>query len=150
MAAVGGGTFGLTAVDRRITTRPGGLVQFIAAHPSNYWVGFVTDPAVALFLLAWDVRVLDTAPHVALPCVTIGVVAWTIAEYAAHRWLYHARMPLWRVGHEMHHESPELLIGLPRSEEHTSELQSPCNLVCRLLLEKKKKKNKINNITVLV
>src|SRR2546426_5691612 len=28
-----------------------------------------------------------------------------------------------------------------RSEEHTSELQSPCNLVCRLLLEKKKKKN---------
>src|SRR2546426_7999462 len=30
-----------------------------------------------------------------------------------------------------------------RSEEHTSELQSPCNLVCRLLLEKKKKK--LNN-----
>src|SRR5256885_10828201 len=28
---------------------------------------------------------------------------------------------------------------LGRSEEHTSELQSPCNLVCRLLLEKKKK-----------
>src|SRR2546426_5827826 len=33
----------------------------------------------------------------------------------------------------------ELTIG--RSEEHTSELQSPCNLVCRLLLEKKKKKS---------
>src|SRR2546426_8434602 len=33
-------------------------------------------------------------------------------------------------------ESP----ALTRSEEHTSELQSPCNLVCRLLLEKKKKK----------
>src|SRR2546426_4931899 len=29
----------------------------------------------------------------------------------------------------------------PRSEEHTSELQSPCNLVCRLLLEKKKKRS---------
>src|SRR5256885_7364254 len=29
--------------------------------------------------------------------------------------------------------------GLARSEEHTSELQSPCNLVCRLLLEKKNK-----------
>src|SRR5256885_7651172 len=29
--------------------------------------------------------------------------------------------------------------ALERSEEHTSELQSPCNLVCRLLLEKKKK-----------
>src|SRR5688500_19920774 len=33
-------------------------------------------------------------------------------------------------------ERDEILAG--RSEEHTSELQSPCNLVCRLLLEKKK------------
>src|SRR5438552_13482952 len=32
-----------------------------------------------------------------------------------------------------------------RSEEHTSELQSPDHLVCRLLLEKKKKKNHIKN-----
>src|SRR5256885_9170542 len=30
-------------------------------------------------------------------------------------------------------------LTLDRSEEHTSELQSPCNLVCRLLLEKKNK-----------
>src|SRR5256885_7706966 len=30
-------------------------------------------------------------------------------------------------------------LAIARSEEHTSELQSPCNLVCRLLLEKKKK-----------
>src|SRR5256885_6181097 len=34
------------------------------------------------------------------------------------------------------HNLPQLLEA--RSEEHTSELQSPCNLVCRLLLEKKK------------
>src|SRR2546426_1825568 len=33
---------------------------------------------------------------------------------------------------------PEFKRVLFRSEEHTSELQSPCNLVCRLLLEKKK------------
>src|SRR5256885_4448699 len=31
--------------------------------------------------------------------------------------------------------------GMWRSEEHTSELQSPCNLVCRLLLEKKKNRH---------
>src|SRR5690348_17795124 len=41
-----------------------------------------------------------------------------------------------------------ILPGLsPRSEEHTSELQSPVHLVCRLLLEKKKKKKDINYIT---
>src|SRR5438552_14457945 len=46
----------------------------------------------------------------------------------------------------LHREPPErslVGIALYRSEEHTSELQSPDHLVCRLLLEKKKKKNKI-------
>src|SRR5207244_9925563 len=35
-----------------------------------------------------------------------------------------------------------IALGEPRSEEHTSELQSPDHLVCRLLLEKKKKKKR--------
>src|SRR2546426_5327162 len=38
-------------------------------------------------------------------------------------------------------EASRLAAGL-EATDHTSELQSPCNLVCRLLLEKKKKKNK--------
>src|SRR5256885_17119040 len=38
------------------------------------------------------------------------------------------------------HEAIRTTLPKARSEEHTSELQSPCNLVCRLLLEKKKKK----------
>src|SRR5256885_11867439 len=38
--------------------------------------------------------------------------------------------------------------GLGRSEEHTSELQSPCNLVCRLLLEKKTSaRQKVSGLT---
>src|SRR2546426_1728085 len=40
-----------------------------------------------------------------------------------------------------HCARPQPKRGPCRSEEHTSELQSPCNLVCRLLLEKKKKQN---------
>src|SRR5256885_2961155 len=45
--------------------------------------------------------------------------------------------PSWRTTRRCPHRS--------RSEEHTSELQSPCNLVCRLLLEKKKKNNELLN-----
>src|SRR5688500_19286962 len=44
------------------------------------------------------------------------------------------------VGDNWRRQSPALAWDVPRhgrSEEHTSELQSPCNLVCRLLLEKK-------------
>src|SRR5256885_6327153 len=46
----------------------------------------------------------------------------------------HQRSPAWGAARST--RSP--IMG--RSEEHTSELQSPCNLVCRLLLEKKKTK----------
>src|SRR2546427_7727969 len=48
---------------------------------------------------------------------------------------------------DVNHTRPSRsIIGLWRSEEHTSELQSQSNLVCRLLLEKKKK-NKNRSIT---
>src|SRR5207249_6032007 len=43
-------------------------------------------------------------------------------------------------------ERPNTPVGPPRSEEHTSELQSRFDLVCRLLLEKKKKIKKIHNV----
>src|SRR3989454_8726913 len=49
-------------------------------------------------------------------------------------------------GGDHDHRAPPLTIAAKysrsRSEEHTSELQSPCNLVCRLLLEKKKTKHR--------
>src|SRR5256885_10409834 len=45
-------------------------------------------------------------------------------------------------GNYHNHYGNDLIVINARSEEHTSELQSPCNLVCRLLLEKKKKNKK--------
>src|SRR5438477_11541985 len=47
--------------------------------------------------------------------------------------------------HELPARQPVARLQLMRSEEHTSELQSHVNLVCRLLLEKKKKKTTIND-----
>src|SRR2546426_9904188 len=41
--------------------------------------------------------------------------------------------------------APAPIAKAERSEEHTSELQSPCNLVCRLLLEKKKKNAQVTS-----
>src|SRR5256885_10490826 len=60
------------------------------------------------------------------PCPGVGVAA---ARFAAPTARPASSCSCWRS-------------GSPRSEEHTSELQSPCNLVCRLLLEKKKKKTR--------
>src|SRR2546426_4464642 len=68
-----------------------------------------------------------------------SIVPWALVTGVAVRRLAPARALVafallalpWFVAKRDRHE--------PRSEEHTSELQSPCNLVCRLLLEKKKK-----------
>src|SRR6266566_5377093 len=63
-----------------------------------------------------------------------------------------ARRPAAGRGRRSRHARPVRARSRPgsgrprRSEEHTSELQSPCNLVCRLLLEKKKKKKKQKNM----
>src|SRR5256885_9059067 len=51
-------------------------------------------------------------------------------------WPWHWQLLLRRRPRSRHRRSPRC--QQRRSEEHTSELQSPCNLVCRLLLEKKK------------
>src|SRR5688500_3011553 len=53
---------------------------------------------------------------------------------------YERHTPLTRYDHQgAHHDYVPYFPERFRSEEHTSELQSPCKLVCRLLLEKKKK-----------
>src|SRR5256885_9803855 len=54
------------------------------------------------------------------------------------RWSRRARSTMRKVRVLLADDHKVVREGLRRSEEHTSELQSPCNLVCRLLLEKKK------------
>src|SRR5260370_27918737 len=65
--------------------------------------------------------------HDALPISCVGCHAMTTVTNAGH-----SREGWVTVLHMM------VNVGAPRSEEHTSELQSHLNLVCRLLLEKKK------------
>src|SRR5256885_8619730 len=62
------------------------------------------------------------------------------SERGVRRLLRLRRPPLVDARRALPHHACLAQRALGRSEEHTSELQSPCNLVCRLLLEKKKKK----------
>src|SRR5256885_9940077 len=62
-----------------------------------------------------------------------------VVYYGEHHRVDKGNVPV-RVGLKENEDPVPLCycLGPGRSEEHTSELQSPCNLVCRLLLEKKK------------
>src|SRR5437867_10147533 len=82
---------------------------------------FFNDPATT--------EIYTLSLHDALPISLLSAGNGTFSRIA-RRW---SRLP-WKNSQSVR-----------RSEEHTSELQSPYDLVCRLLLEKKKKTNKIHN-----
>src|SRR2546426_4107435 len=71
------------------------------------------------------------------------------ATAADRRRVGRQRAVLQRQAAEAAVENRAAVVGRVRSEEHTSELQSPCNLVCRLLLEKKKKITAITTLKVI-
>src|SRR3989454_8613812 len=78
------------------------------------------------------------------PADVAGQVAPQVDEIEGAEGVKLARLAEVELGHALAQElepRPEPALR-SRSEEHTSELQSPCNLVCRLLLEKKKNKEK--------
>jgi sterol desaturase/sphingolipid hydroxylase (fatty acid hydroxylase superfamily) len=47
-----------------------------------------------------------------LAAAAAGVIAWTLLEYAIHRWIYHRWLPFKRY-HDMHHAEPEAQVGAP-------------------------------------
>src|SRR2546426_6704920 len=69
-------------------------------------------------------------------------------SFVHHRWSFRTAQGVGALGDAREpraHAREDRRGAEARSEEHTSELQSPCNLVCRLLLEKKKKEKKKNS-----
>src|SRR5205807_6198365 len=97
-----------------------------AIHPSRHTRGEgLVDPKIGFASTVEPSRHWNEA----IPCREVQIVEPEMELTRCRRWTEHAR----------HREcSAAGNGGLDRSEEHTSELQSPCNLVCRLLLEKKK------------
>src|SRR5438552_7200972 len=80
-------------------------------------------------------------PIAVTPVRTRAAPRATLARERSHRAPGRAREG-WRRGVSRRRQAARGAAASDRSEEHTSELQSPDHLVCRLLLEKKKKKQK--------
>src|SRR5256885_12107514 len=90
-------------------------------HPSFFFCFFFNDTATT--------EIYTLSLHDALPICPFGLAAFFHARglgAVLHQHRAHQRLAASQAGDHA------------RSEEHTSELQSPCNLVCRLLLEKNK------------
>lgn len=95
-------------------TLPRNLVQRLGSSRFNYAFGYVANTALVVWLVshAW---------HGACPMSTVsilghaaaGLIAWTLAEYILHRYVYHEVESFLSVGHDLHHNAPRELIGVP-------------------------------------
>src|SRR2546426_1347113 len=103
--------------------------------------------APMLQIVPLPVALMDSAPGpkysmiLLVPPLTVrSVQRYVMMSFGdVHPWSLPVRWTPISFGWRTSHGSPAITSpqSAPRSEEHTSELQSPCNLVCRLLLEKK-------------
>ena len=89
------------------------LLNLIVQHKSNYWFGFLSDPLTVLFLIFWDATISRGNVYAATAVFVFGLFVWTFVEYCFHRWVYHSGGTLAHEGHNLHHEEPEELIGMP-------------------------------------
>src|SRR2546426_12352402 len=118
-------------------------VRAVRAARERHWLGGTIRGLVALLLLALAAlaATLTVGLH-GYRALTFEEVAATVRtepvapqRFRATIILPDQRLAMYGLAGDAFYMDAHIL---KRSEEHTSELQSPCNLVCRLLLEKKK------------
>lgn len=91
----------------------GQLLNSLAAHPSNYWIGFISDPVTAILFMCWDTFILHRNVYLSLTCYGVAIFFVSLCEYLLHRCIFHGRRNMAQAGHVMHHDSPKALIGTP-------------------------------------
>src|SRR3989454_6254856 len=111
-------------LDRWIVAALNESIKHSELRPSDAQLGFLMSGFIVVYMLAAPLFGMlgDTRSRTRL--IGLGVGIWSVATALA--------------GFARSYGS----LFAARAEEHTSELQSPCNLVCRLLLEKKKNKRR--------
>jgi len=89
------------------------VLSRIAESKATYWFGFICDPLTVAFLVCWDMFVLRSGFYATILSYLAGLFVWTLVEYGFHRFVYHKGETLAHAGHQMHHDEPEALIGMP-------------------------------------
>jgi sterol desaturase/sphingolipid hydroxylase (fatty acid hydroxylase superfamily) len=89
------------------------MEQRMKLSKALYFGDFVAAPLAVLVLaaMAFAARGFEAAGPWLLAFLA-GLWAWTLVEYAVHRWLYH-RVPFFEKFHDAHHADPNGLIGAP-------------------------------------
>ncbi len=107
------------ATTTRTETASGGWLARLAAPLArlstsrfNLRAGLVSDASISIVLLAGGFMLHGPLTH-ALAIVGCGLFAFSLVEYAVHRWLFHGNTGPFEAGHRRHHEQPQGYDALP-------------------------------------
>lgn len=94
------------------------FIKRISSSKFNYWAGYVANLALVAWLcgqaLSWDGAIHSRLSLVQwIVCSVAGLVLWTFSEYWLHRSIYHEIESPLQVGHDLHHDEPKALMGVP-------------------------------------
>src|SRR5690606_32708564 len=106
------GSDSMQTLDRELHPRAA-LVRRLGSSTFNYWFGYVANCSLIVYLLAQARGSQQPSAPAYLAYALLGLVLWTLAEYALHRYLYHELASPLQVGHLLHHDEPRALIGVP-------------------------------------
>jgi sterol desaturase/sphingolipid hydroxylase (fatty acid hydroxylase superfamily) len=81
----------------------------------NYWFGYVANISLVIWLSSRAFSDLQSQLSMMawFGCALSGVFLWTLSEYVLHRFLYHEVSSPLKVGHDLHHDEPRALLGVP-------------------------------------
>ena len=79
----------------------------------NYWAEFAVDIPFGAMLIFAGLRGGELGPIAIGLTILLGLVFFSIIEYAFHRWLFHGSVPIVAQGHRAHHQNPLGYNSLP-------------------------------------
>jgi len=85
----------------------------VSESEANYWATYAVDSSLVLYFIGWDGLRAGYGAYAGTAMFLLGLAAWTLTEYCAHRWLYHLGFALARSGHEKHHDDPLAYLAMP-------------------------------------
>jgi sterol desaturase/sphingolipid hydroxylase (fatty acid hydroxylase superfamily) len=90
-------------------------IRELSSSPFNYWFGYVANVSLVLWLAAQSVSngQWQLSAAVWVTCALSGLLLWTLFEYVLHRYLYHELESPLKIGHDLHHDEPRSLLGVP-------------------------------------
>jgi len=91
------------------------LIRKLGSSTFNYWFGYVANLILVVWLVSHAVSHGRTllGPFELLAYAAAGLLAWTLAEYLLHRYIYHLWTSFLTEGHALHHATPRAHIGVP-------------------------------------